>query len=151
MSATALFRQITLDSETVGGGWKLYHYDPGTVNLKDIWVDRAKGTPAAQPLVADANGVVSFYADGLYDFAVYDSANVLKYSWANVYIAEVAAVGNEGSTLVAANTLTLGAASEIYNHVSGTTTIQALSGTQPFVILTFDSTPVLTDSPSTGR
>ncbi len=146
MSANALFRQITLDSETIGGGWKLYHYLPGTTTLKDVWIDRAKGTPAAQPIVADANGVVSFYADGLYDFAVYDAANVLKYSWANVYVAEIAAVGNEGSTLVAANTLTLGAASEIYNHVSGTTNIQALSGTQPFVILTFDSTPVLTDA-----
>ena len=148
MSATAQFVQITLDSETIGGAWKLYHYEPGTTNLKDVWVDRAKGTPAAQPLVADANGTVSFYGDGLYDLVVYNSADVLKYTWEDVYLVEVPSLGTEGSTLASAGTMTLGAASEIYNHISGAVTITALSGTQAFVILTFDSTPTLTDGTS---
>ena len=63
----------------IGGGWKLYHYVPGTTTTKNLWSDRDKQNTVAQPLVADSNGVVSFYADGLYDFVVYDSNDVLKH------------------------------------------------------------------------
>ena len=148
MAATGLFVQYNLDTETIGGGWKLYHYAPGTTTLKNLYSDRDMQNTVAQPLVADANGVVSFYADGLYDLHVYTSADVLKYTWEDVYFAEIQSLGVEGATLVSAGTLILGATAEIYNHVSGTATISALSGTQPLIILTFDAAATLTHGAS---
>lgn len=149
MAATARFHQFTLDTETLGAGWKLYHYLPGTTDLKDVWQDRDKGSTAAQPIVADANGVISGFFDGLYDLAVYNANDVLKYTWSDVYIADAPTVGSEGSGLNAASTLNLsGNVSEIYFHVAGTTTITGISGSQSFVILTFDSTPSLTHGAS---
>lgn len=86
--ATAQFFQITLDTESIGGGWKLYHYTPGTTTLKNMWLDQGQLATAAQPIVADANGVITAYADGLYDIAVYDANNSLKYTWPNVYFSD---------------------------------------------------------------
>ena len=65
----------------IGGGWKLYHYVPGTTTTKNLWVTAINRTPSHNPLWRILNGVVSFYADGLYDFVVYDSNDVLKYTW----------------------------------------------------------------------
>ncbi len=84
MASTAQFAQFVLDTETVGAGWKLYHYNPGLLTTKDVWEQRAKSTTAAQPLVADENGVVSGYFDGLYDLAVYNSDDELVYTWSSV-------------------------------------------------------------------
>lgn len=142
MALVGQFAEFTLDTETVGGGWKLYHYEPGTTTLKNAWTDRTKTTTAAQPLVADANGVVSAYFDGLYDLHVYNSANVLKYTWADVFFGEPSNFGTEGNSLASATTLILG--TDTYYHVTGTATIAGLSGVGSHVVLTFDSTPSLT-------
>ena len=73
----------------IGGGWKLYHYVPGTTTTKNLWSDRDKQNTVAQPLVADSNGVASFYADGLYDFVVYDSNDLLKYTSDGVFYGSI--------------------------------------------------------------
>jgi hypothetical protein len=144
MSSTAQFFQIALDTETIGAGWKLYHYNPGLLTTKNMWQDRAKSTTVAQPIVADANGVVSAYADGLYDLAVYDEDDVLLYTWPNVYFSDQGVLGSEGSSITSANTITLGTQGEIYYHITGSNTIEGISGEQTFVFFTFDSTPTLT-------
>lgn len=132
----------------IGGGWKLYHYVPGTTTTKNLWSDRDKQNTVAQPLVADSNGVVSFYADGLYDFVVYDSNDVLKYTWDGVFYGSIESTNHsEGVALASASTLVLGDDGD-YFHVTGTTAITAIQGTQPFVWLTFDSTLTLTHSSS---
>jgi len=132
----------------IGGGWKLYHYVAGTSTLKNVWTDRGKTTTAAQPVVADANGVMSFYADGLYRFVVYDANNVQLYEWDNVFFGSLESTNHaEGVALASASTLVLGSDGD-YFHVTGTTTIAAITGTQPFVFLTFDSALTLTHSSS---
>lgn len=65
---------------------KLYHYVVGTTTDKDVWTDRAKDTTAAQPVVGDANGIVSCFADGLYKFVVKDSADNTLYTWDAVQV-----------------------------------------------------------------
>jgi hypothetical protein len=62
----------------------VYHYLAGTTTLKDAYVDRAKNTTAAQPLVADSQGIASAFFDGLYKITVKtsDDATTL-YTWDN--------------------------------------------------------------------
>lgn len=124
---------------------KIYHYVTGTTTDKDVYTDRAKTTTAAQPLVADSNGVATCYADGIYRIVVKTSDDTTLYTWDNVNITELDTVG-EGAALTSAATLTLGTDGN-YFHVSGSTgPITAISGTQAVVYLTFDSTPTLTHS-----
>lgn len=65
---------------------KLYHYAAGTTTDKDIWTDEAKTTAAAQPIVGDSRGIVTFYADGDYKFVLKDSSDNTLYTWDNVRI-----------------------------------------------------------------
>ena len=67
---------------------RLYHYVVGTTTDKDVWTDRAKSTTAAQPVVGDANGIVTCFADGIYNFVVKTSADVELYPWDNYQVAE---------------------------------------------------------------
>lgn len=147
MATNGLFVQLGpfLNSGSVVNGAKIYHYAAGTTTLKDVYTDRAKTTTAAQPIVADSNGVVSFYADGLYKLKVDTSADVTLYTWDNVNLTEADFATGEGAALTAASTLTLGTDGN-YFHVTGSTGITAISGTQGVVWLTFDSTPALTHS-----
>lgn len=54
---------------------KLYHYEAGTANDKNIYQDRTKNIILPQPYIGDANGVLSFFASGLYKFVVKNSDN----------------------------------------------------------------------------
>ena len=144
MASFGQFDTLGPFTTAIGGGWKLYHYVAGTTTTKNLWSDRDKQTTVAQPLVADANGVVSFYADGLYDFAVYDANDVLQYTWDGVFYGSIESTNHaEGVALASASTLVLGSDGD-YFHVTGTNTISAIQGTQPFVWLTFDSALTLT-------
>lgn len=99
MGSTALFKVYGpfFQAGVLVGAPRLYHYLPGTTNLKDAWTDRAKSTTAAQPIVGDAGGIVSAYFDGLYKLVVKDSSDVTLYTWDNVDLTE-AAHRLEGST-----------------------------------------------------
>jgi hypothetical protein len=146
MATFGQFEHLGPINEEVGGAWKLYHYIAGTTTLKDIWSDRSKETTESQPLVADANGHMEFFADGLYRFDIYDSNDVLLYTWDNVFYGSIESTNHaEGAALSSASTLALGEDGD-YFHVTGTNTIGAIQGTQPFVILTFDSSLTLTHS-----
>lgn len=146
MASVAQFVQLGPINENIGASWTLTHYEAGTTTLKNLWTDRAKTTTAAQPVVADSRGIMSFYGDGLYDLIAKDSAGNTLYTWTNVFFGDASTVlHQEGAAISSAATLVLGTDGD-YQHVSGTTgPTTAISGTQPFVILTFDSTPTWTD------
>jgi hypothetical protein len=74
---------------------KLYHYVVGTTTDKDVWTTRAKSATAAQPVVGDANGVVSCYADGIYKMVIKDSADNTLYTWDNYTVAEPSVLGSD--------------------------------------------------------
>lgn len=82
---------------------KLYHYVVGSTTDKDVWTSRAKSATAAQPVVGDANGIVSCYADGVYKFVVKDSSDNTLYTWDNyqavepIYRMEGSLVWNPGN------------------------------------------------------
>lgn len=64
----------------------VYSYDPGTTDLKTIYVDYNKSATASNPINADANGYVKFYADGLSRFSVRDTDAVEIYDLDNVLV-----------------------------------------------------------------
>lgn len=67
----------------------IFHYVVGTTTLKDAWSDRTKLSTVAQPFVGDANGVGSFFLDGLYKIVVKNAAETeTLYTWDNFEIAE---------------------------------------------------------------
>ena len=76
---------------------KLYHYAAGTTTDKDIWTDEAKTTPAAQPIVGDSRGIVTFYADGDYKLLLKDSSDNTLYTWDNIRITSDSATMWEGN------------------------------------------------------
>lgn len=129
---------------------KIYHYEPGSTTLKNVWTDREKTTTAAQPLLSDANGIASCYADGLYKFRIDGSTDGSTYTTLYTYdkvsnVDQTTSTG-EGAALASATTITLGTDGDQF-HVTGSTgPIGALSGTQTQVVLVFDSTPTLTHS-----
>lgn len=126
---------------------KLYHYAAGTVTLKNIWSDRGETTTLAQPFVGDANGVFNFFADGLYKLVVKDSADNTLYTLDNFLIQDfLTPTFAEGSPISSASTVAVGP--EIWAHITGTTTIDALSGTIPFFWAVFDGSLTLTHSSS---
>lgn len=129
---------------------KIYHYEPGTTTLKNVWTDREKTTTAAQPLESDADGIASCYADGLYKFRIDGSTDgstfTTLYTYDKVSRVDQTTSTGEGAALTSATTLTLGTDGDQF-HVTGSTgPIGALSGTQTEVTLIFDSTPTLTHS-----
>lgn len=65
----------------------IYHYAAGTSSDKNAYVDRAKGSTVAQPLVGDSNGIASAYFDGLYKIVVMNATEtVTLYTWDNYEI-----------------------------------------------------------------
>jgi hypothetical protein len=55
-------------------GWKLYVYDTGTSNLTSIWLDKAQTIPAANPVVANADGFfATFFWTGTIDCVLQDN------------------------------------------------------------------------------
>lgn len=130
---------------------KVYHYAAGTVSLLDVYTDREKTTTAAQPIVSDSNGIVSFYGDGLYKLRIDGSTDGVTYTTLYTYdkvavTDQSATLSGEGAALASASTVTLGTDGDFFHITGSTGPITALAGTQNEVTLVFDSTPTLTDS-----
>lgn len=124
---------------------KLYHYSAGTTTDKNIWSDRSESTTLAQPFVGDANGIFNFFADGLYKFVIKDSSDNTLYTLDNVLVDDLSAPSlAEGASIASASTTVLG--DEVFAHITGTTTIDALSGSIPFFWAVFDGSLTLTHS-----
>lgn len=91
MATTAVFKEFGpfFNAGNLVGSALVYHYVVGTTTTKTCWTDRAKLTTAAQPLVADSNGLASAYFDGLYKIVVKtaDGATTLA-TWDQVQISD---------------------------------------------------------------
>lgn len=130
---------------------KVYHYISGTTTLKNVYTDREKTSTAAQPVVSDANGIVSFYADGLYTFRIDGATDGVTYSTLYTYdkwaVGDQSAAQGEGAAIASASTLTLGTDGDFF-HVTGTVTTTSISGSQNQVTLVADAAWPLTHSGS---
>jgi len=132
-------------------GAKIYHYIAGTNTLLNVYTDRLKTTPAAQPLVTDSQGIASCFADGIYKFVVADPTNVtdppniILYTFDNVNLSDTSSTTGKGANLLAASTLILGTDGNEF-VVTGSTGITLISGLQSQVTLVFTGMPVLTTS-----
>lgn len=121
----------------IEGAALLSHYAAGTLTTKPIWSDRAMTLPLAQPFEADADGMFNFFADGLYDIVITSADGTVLYTlegWQMIDRADPTFA--EGNPITSASTIAVGP--EIFTHVQGTTNIDVLTGTIPFVWLVFD-------------
>jgi hypothetical protein len=68
---------------------RLFHYLPGSSTTKDAWLEREKINTADQPIVGDADGLVSAFFDGLYKIVITlsDGVTVIR-TWNNYLIVE---------------------------------------------------------------
>ncbi len=129
---------------------KIYHYIVGTTSLKDVYLDREKTQTAAQPVASDANGIVSFYADGIYKFRIDVSTDGSTYSTLYTYDKwavsdQILSVSGEGAALTSAATLVLGSDGNFFHVTGASGPIAAISGALNEVTLVFDSTPTLSN------
>jgi hypothetical protein len=105
-------------------GVKAYHYIAGTTTDKTVWTDEAKTSAAAQPVVGDSTGLVTFYADGLYRIDIKDSSDTLIKTLDNYRITSDTATlweGDQGTaypTAAAANRFQLFAKHDANNIVT---------------------------------
>lgn len=63
-----------------------YHYVPGSTTDTDVWTSEDKATPAAQPVVGDTAGRVSFYGDNTYRIVIKTSGGTTLYDYDHVKI-----------------------------------------------------------------
>jgi len=56
-------------------GCKVYTYETGTTTAKATYLDRAKASPATNPIVLDSEGRAEVFADGLYKFVIKTAAD----------------------------------------------------------------------------
>ena len=95
-------------------GIRVFHYDAGTLVARTVWIDGDKATPAAQPVVGDAQGRVTFYAEGTYRFIVRTSiadGDLILYDWDKVEMWHTTATlrtENQGTSLPGAVAATRG-------------------------------------------
>lgn len=66
-------QQFNKSDGTPYSGVRVLHYEPATTTDKAVYTDEARTTAAAQPVVGDSNGRVSFYGDGNYRLLVRSS------------------------------------------------------------------------------
>jgi len=89
-------------------GFKVWHYAAGTTTDKTVWSGADKSASQPQPMTADSNGWISFYADGDYRFDITDCDNTMIQSFDPIRITQdVAAVweGSNGTVSPPANDL----------------------------------------------
>lgn len=95
-------------------GVRVEHYAAGTSTAKTVWTDGPMATPAAQPVVGDNAGRVSFYGDGDYRLVVKASVadgGATLYDWDPIKLTAKAATlrgENQGVSYPAATSANRG-------------------------------------------
>lgn len=92
-------------------GALVYHYAAGTSTAKTVWTDSAMATPAAQPVVGDGNGRVSFYGDGDYRLVIKNASGTTLYDFDGIKLTAKAATlrgENQGISYPAATSANRG-------------------------------------------
>ena len=127
---------------------KVFTYAAGTLTNKTTWTDRDKTTPATNPIILDAAGQATIFADGVYKFVIKDADNVTIRTIDNLEFGQTfTGMFNlsKGVDISSANALVLGSDGN-YFDVTGTTTINSIGavGIGTVVKLHFDSALTLT-------
>ena len=141
-----------IDDGEVIGGVLLYHFAAGTNNDLDIWDDRGKEITLENPIRADENGVFNFFADGLYKFVICQPNATtpeegVLYTWDNFSFVDATDTTIErGDAVNSASTVPIGPG--YWQHILGSISISAFSGTLPFFWAVFDGSPTLVHSSS---
>jgi hypothetical protein len=65
-------------------GGKAYFYEVGSTTPKTVWLDRNKGSVAANPYTLDSNGTAQLYGDGLYRIVIKNAAGSTIYDRDNL-------------------------------------------------------------------
>lgn len=101
-------------------GAKCYTYTGGTTNNKTTWADSGKSTPNTNPVIADAYGRLTVFAEGVYKIVLKDASDVTLVTLDNLVMADPTALttGSFGTLTVTAATI-------------GSATIANLSATNP--------------------
>lgn len=95
-------------------GVQVEHYAAGTSTAKTVWTDGPMAIPAAQPVVGDTSGRVSFYGDGDYRLVVKSSVadgDLTLYDWDPIKLTAKAATlrgENQGTSYPAATSANRG-------------------------------------------
>ena len=80
LGAQAFAFQILDNSGDPAGGAKVWHYSGGSSsNVLPMWSDEDKTTPVANPIVADGNGRIKAYGDGVYHIIIKDTSEVTTF------------------------------------------------------------------------
>ena len=131
----------------IQGAALMEHYEAGTSTLKNVWSDRGMTTPLAQPLVADADGIFNFFADGLYKLILKAPDLTVLYTLDNwQFIDRTDPTFGEGTVISSASTIGVGP--EVFAHIGGSTNINTITGTIPFFWSVFDGNLTLVHSAS---
>ena len=80
-------------------GGKLYTYEAGTTTNQTTWQDVNKTTPHTNPVILDAQGQATVYADGLYKFVLRDSDDNLIATLDNLQYFFISATITQATTI----------------------------------------------------
>lgn len=89
-------------------GFRVYHFAAGTGSAKDVWADPEKSTTLGNPVLADSNGWIQFFADGVYRLLVTDKNGIIVRDLDPIRITNDQGFvweGSHGTTLPAADAL----------------------------------------------
>lgn len=86
------------EGDPISGGL-VYFYEAGTLTLKDVYLDRNKVTPAANPVVLDIYGRAEVYGDGLYKMIIQNSDSVVLWDVDDVEIVPLEGGTYDGVTI----------------------------------------------------
>lgn len=86
---------------------KVYTYAAGTSTPKDTYVDSDKDPAHANPIILDSNGRKQVYAEGAYKFEIKTAADVLLYTFDNLFFGNAGSVINGGTSSGSANVYTV--------------------------------------------
>ncbi|MCK5607966.1 hypothetical protein KAR91_39160, partial [Candidatus Pacearchaeota archaeon] len=116
------------DGDVALSGGKVFTYAAGTLTNKTTWTDRDKTTPATNPIILDASGKATIFADGVYKFVIKDADDVTIRTIDNVEVG-TALTGtisfSKGSDIASASAITIGSDGN-YFDITGTTAITSI-------------------------
>lgn len=136
------------DGDVALAGGKVFTYAAGTLTNKTTWTDRDKTTPAANPIILDAAGKATIFADGVYKFVIKDADDVTIRTIDNLEFG-TALTGtisfSKGADIASSSALTIGTDGN-YFDITGTTTITSINavGIGTVIKLHFDDVLTLT-------
>lgn len=115
-----LLNGITDNSGNALAAGKVYSYEAGTTTAKDLYLDSAQASAAANPVVLDAYGRAKVYGDGRYKLIVKTSADVTVQTLDDLVFGQPSdEIYYGGQTTGAANTYVMSTTSGLSAYAAG--------------------------------